>query len=216
MHQDTPQENLSNTKQRRFRPSKLVAIVVALLALTVAISSTATAAFMVGSNQIKNNAVKAKHIKKSAVKPRHIKKNAVRPRHIKKNAIKPGHLSPGALADLKGEKGEQGEKGDRGPTGFGLRGPQGEKGEKGDPGLSNRTLEKHRFTIAAGDTEVVAATCPVGSVALGGGFWAQNFDLDVISNQPSTSSPRRWNVAAKNTGSTNAILEAHAVCAEIG
>lgn len=207
MHQDTPQENLSDTKQRRFRPSKLVAIVVALLALTVAISSTATAAFMVGSNQIKNNAVKAKHIKKNAVKPRHIKKNAVRPRHIKKNAIKPGHLSPGALADLKGEKG------DRGPTGFGLRGP---KGEKGDPGLNNRTLAKYQFTLAAGETRVVGATCPVGSVALGGGFWAQNYDLDVISNQPSTSSPRRWNVAAKNTGSTNAILEAHAVCAEIG
>ena len=59
-----------------------VSLVISLLALFVALSSSATAALVVSGKHIKKNAVASKHIKPKAVKSKHLAPKAVKGKHL--------------------------------------------------------------------------------------------------------------------------------------
>jgi len=60
---------------------------VAILAIVIALSSSATAALMITGKQIKDHSVTGKDIKKKTITSKHLKKNAVRSKHVKDNSL---------------------------------------------------------------------------------------------------------------------------------
>ena len=87
----------------------------------------------------------------------------------------------------------QGPPGPAGPTG-----PQGSTGPAGGLAAAGRTLAVAVGTnLAPGETGQVNATCPVGKVATGGGFFAPFHH--VISAGPDAADPRTWSVVSTNT-----------------
>ena len=86
-------------RKRSFRPTP--AMVVALLALTVALGGTAFAAAKIGTSDIKNNAVTSKKIKKKAVTSSRIDKQAVTGNRLAKNAVKAAKIQEGAVKGAK-------------------------------------------------------------------------------------------------------------------
>ena len=71
---------------RRISPSMAVAI----LALVVAVSSSATAALVISGKQIQDHSVTGKDLKKNAVKSKTIKNKTVRGKDLRKSAVKSG------------------------------------------------------------------------------------------------------------------------------
>lgn len=200
-------KNHPSESKRRLSPAALAAVLISVFALTVALSSTATAALMVGSNQIKKNAVKSKHIAK----------NAVTTKDIKNGTIKPVDLSAAArdgMTGEQGEKGEKGDKGDRGLTGFGLQGP------KGDPGISGYQQVTKTWAVPAasspGNPGTLSADidCPSGTTVLSGGFGGAS-NLEVTHNRPYANSTTRWLLAVENHNSTVVTLKGYAMCAVV-
>ena len=78
---------------------------VAILALVIAMSSSATAALVITGNQIKNGSVTGKDIKNKSLTGKDIKKKAIGAKHIKKNAIKSKHVKDRSLtgSDIRKE-----------------------------------------------------------------------------------------------------------------
>lgn len=70
------------TPRRKFRLRITPSIIISMIALVVALSSSATAALVITGKNIKNNAVASKHIKPKAVKAKHIKPKAVKGKHL--------------------------------------------------------------------------------------------------------------------------------------
>ena len=69
---------------RRITPSMAVAI----LAIVIAVSSSATAALVISGKQIKDHSITGKDLKKNAVKSKTIKNKTVRGKDLKKGAVK--------------------------------------------------------------------------------------------------------------------------------
>jgi hypothetical protein len=86
---------------RRISP----AMAVAILALVVALSSSATAALMISGKQIKDHSVTGKDLKKNAVKSKTIKNKSVKGKDLKRGAVKSVHVKHGSLtgADIKAD-----------------------------------------------------------------------------------------------------------------
>lgn len=61
---------------------------VSILALVVALSSSATAAVMITGAQIKNHTISAKDLKKNAVNSKTVKNHTLKGKDLKKNAVK--------------------------------------------------------------------------------------------------------------------------------
>jgi hypothetical protein len=95
---------------RNSRPSP--ALLVALCALFIALSGTATAALMVSGSNIADGTITAKDIKRGTLGTR--------------------QLSAKSIRSLRGQPGEHGLPGAPGPAG--PAGPQGVKGDPGEPG----------------------------------------------------------------------------------
>ena len=87
------------TRTPRFTPSMAVAI----LALVIAMSTSATAALVITGSQIKNGSVTGKDIKNRSVTGKDIRKKAVGAKHLKKNAVRSKHVKNGSLtgADIR-------------------------------------------------------------------------------------------------------------------
>lgn len=180
MAEQSPKKSL-----RRWSPSVVVALAVTALALIVAATSTATAAYMIGSNQIKKNAVKTKHIKKNAVKAKQIKKNAVKPRH----------LSPAARE--------------------GMTGPEGPQGEPGMSDYSIESRVQTIAGNASGAAFTVPVTCPSGTVPLGGGYAVDpGAELQILISRPNPNG-NSWTTYGKNYGADGVELTVYATCAAI-
>ena len=86
-------------KSPRFTP----AMAVSILALVIALSSSATAALMITGAQVKNGSVTGKDIKDKSVTGKDIKKKTIDKKHIKKNAIKSKQVKDNSLtsADIR-------------------------------------------------------------------------------------------------------------------
>ena len=84
---------------RRITPSMAVAI----LALVIAVSSSATAALVISGKQIKDHSITGKDLKKNAVKSKTIKNKTVKGKDLKKGAVKSVQVSDHSLTstDIK-------------------------------------------------------------------------------------------------------------------
>lgn len=175
-------------------------LVVAVFALVVAMSGSATAALMVNGKNIQKNAIATKHIKK----------NAVAAKHIKKNAVKQKHLAP-AIKKQLAAAGTAGPAGPAGPAGAdGATGPTGAKGATGAVGISGYQTVSTSVAVkgyADGPTlgyGKALAVCPSGKKALGGGaHWQYGTATNVVveKNNSITNSAPRFAAYVVNTWS---------------
>lgn len=81
------------TRIPRFTPSMAVAI----LALVIAMSTSATAALIITGSQIKDGSVTGKDIKNRSVTGKDIRKKAIGAKHLKKNSVTSNHVKNGSL-----------------------------------------------------------------------------------------------------------------------
>ncbi|WP_235734637.1 collagen-like protein [Nocardioides alcanivorans] len=214
-------------RSRRITPS----LIISLLALFVALSSSATAAVITGKN---------------------IKKNAVASKHIKKNAVKAKHLAPGIKKKLNtaGPAGPKGEAGAQGPQGdAGAQGPQGAAGAPGSagaPGVSGYEIVRTMVAVSPESNGKALAVCPGSKRVLGGGgHWqygtapnvsALNSTWVTITNSgprqavwipvgsggswsevaPSGNNGNSWLVAGRNSEDSDTYqITAWAICANV-
>ena len=140
---------------RRLRPSP--ALVVAIVALCVAFTGTATAALVMTGKQIKDGTVTGKD--------------------VKNRTLGTNKLSKKAVSSLKGQHGPAGPQGPRGEAGIqGVQGPKGDagaQGPKGDTGVAHVTTRTSgiAFTASgAGEFKDGAAMCQAGESVVGGGY----------------------------------------------
>jgi hypothetical protein len=165
--------------QSRFiaRPSK--SMVVALLALFLALSGTATAAKLITGKQIARNAITGKHVKNGSLGPADFNGSVAGPA---------GPQGP------KGDTGPQGPKGDTGPQG--PRGEVGPQGPKGFNGVAHQTLG---FDIPPATDRSATVTCPASHPrVVGGGVNVPShaYESRVVRSYP--SSPGSWTVHVLN------------------
>ncbi len=189
----------------RLRSSSVLFLAVA--ALVLAMAGSATAALMVGSENIKKNAVASKHLKKQAVKAK----------HVKSGAIKAKHLAPEVRKGLAGPAGQKGESGAQGAQG--IAGPSGASGYQ--------VVTSAAKNINAGSWGAQIVWCPTGKVAIGGGVSPSSINAVVTSNYPiihddadpgpgyaapNAGSADGWHGGATNNGTSATQLRTFAIC----
>jgi hypothetical protein len=173
------------------------AFVVALIALFVALTGTATATsyVLITGKQIKNGSIGVADLSKAAKKA------------------------------LKGQRGPRGFTGVSGPTGLaGPAGPAGLRGEPGSPGL-NGGFDPNKVSYSSGPIVTVSpgteatsvAPCPAGSKVIGGGFYSIAW-LDgglYLTDQGPLDDGSGWFMDFYNSASAldDADVQAYAVCA---
>lgn len=183
--------------QRSLRPRITPALIISVLALVVAMGGTATASGLIGSSDIKKNAVKTKHIKK----------NAVKSKQIKNKTIRVADLSPAARGALAGEAGAVGPKGADGVSGYKI--------------VAN---VKHGITEMGGT--FVVAQCDAGQQAIGGGAYYTDSTRGYLSaSGPVTATDAMPSTGAVATGwrarvfkhepGSTASLHVHVICANV-
>ena len=130
----------------------------------------------------------------------------------------------------QGGKGDKGDTGDRGANGtngvngtdgpVGPQGPEGPKGDKGEAGPSAAGSAKPVIALSqlqgGEDTKSATATCPSGTVVIGGGYdidveSGKGTDITVVTNRPAGTDS--WTVTASDKNSSGDwSISAHAVC----
>ncbi len=130
---------------------------------------------------------------------------------------------PGAQGDVgpQGEPGATGEQGPAGPTGpAGATGPQGPQGPAGPTGPAGadggvtgwqRVVASTGGLLPAGTPFSLTATCPLGKVVVGGGFFGNG--ATVTESRPTTD--RAW-VVSGEAGPDGALPAGYAVCVTAG
>lgn len=168
------------------------AFVVACLALAVALSGTAYAAVKVGAKDIKRDAVRSKHIKAGAVRGPDVLDGSLTGADVGDGSLTGSDVLDGSLtaADLAPR----------------LRMVQG------------YVEVVVGGTMAAGQsTASVTASCPEGTVVLGGGYATFNKDIQITASTPLDASPRDWLVSARtysgNAVVTNSAINVRITCA---
>jgi Collagen triple helix repeat (20 copies) len=179
-----------------------VAVVLAATALTVAVFGSTPVGHAAGTLLVGAKSVGTKQLKN----------NAVTSAKVKNGSLLAADFKPDQL--LAGPQGPRGEPGAQGPKG--AAGPLGPKGDKGDPGPAG--ISGYQVTTATivtpvdpGQIGAAAATCPTGTLPIGGG---------VNSGQPlaiHVSAPvdNYWLVNAFNLGNTKTQFKVYAVCAAV-
>ena len=136
------------------------AMIVALVALMVSLSSASVAAVMISGNQIKKNTVTSAQIKNKTIKTKDMSPKART--QLKGNKGADG--APGAKGDQgeEGPAGASGAKGDQGPSGpagpKGATGPQGPIGATGPAGTSNTYTKNDNSVTTYGSPTTTSAT----------------------------------------------------------
>lgn len=109
-----------------------------------------------------------------------------------------------------------GPQGPRGPQGLpGVQGVQGAQGIQGVPGVSGyQEVKAVADPVLPGSGQQAAATCPAGTVPLGGGFFAGG-PVEVLLDGPAPfdSPPTSWSVIVQNPTSETLTLTVYALCA---
>jgi hypothetical protein len=160
------------------------AIIAAIVAMLISASS-ATAAFVVTSNSIKNGTIQLVDLSTNT-----------------KRALK-GNQGPRGFSGLNGAPGAAGPQG---PAG--MRGPEGAAGGF-DP--NKVTYATGSGVAGPGSWGSASATCFSGKV-VGGGFEISYGSLVVDKSAPSVIGSR-WEVQMSNVGTTSGSFRVHAVCA---
>jgi hypothetical protein len=161
----------------------------------VAGATTATAASLITSADIKNGSIRNKDIKKGT---------------ISQKSLTPEIQA--LLAQVRADGGIPGPPG-----------AKGDKGDPGAPGVAN--LEHaHAQQSWTGDTltlQQASVACPAGKVALGGGFETDGSapgQPTIVTSSPTQSGggqdPNGWLVEGY-TGTPGAIVRAHVICANV-
>jgi len=163
---------------------------VAILALVIAVSSSATAALVISGEQIKDYSITGKDLKKNAVKSKIIKNKTVKGKDLEKGAVKSVQVLDNSLtgSDLRSST---------------VTGKEIADGTIGSSNLSTTLLQT--LTIGAAGFQVVTArsqgsvplvaarsvtaSCPAGKVALG----ANAFTESPIDLLPPTQIERTGN-----------------------
>ncbi len=68
-----------------------------MLAIVVALSTTATAAMIITGKQIKDHSITGKDIKKKTLKGKHLHKRSVGAKHLRKGAVRTKHIRNGTI-----------------------------------------------------------------------------------------------------------------------
>lgn len=174
--------------RRAFTP----AFAVACLALVVALSGTAYAAVKVGAKDIKRDAVRSKHIKTGAVQGSEVRDGSLTGLDVRDNSLSGADLLDGsvAAADLA-------------------------------PRL--RMVQGYVEVVVGGimangqSTASVTASCPEGTVVLGGGYATFNKDIQITASTPLDANPRDWLVSARTYSgdpvTANSAINVRITCA---
>lgn len=154
-------------------------LIISVLALIVALSSSATAAVMINGKDIKKNTVASKQIKNDSVTSRDVKDKTLQLRDFNPAAI--ADLSAAGAAGVTGPQGPAGPAGANGAPGTkgddGNAGPAGNAGPTGPiggTGISGYEVVKKTVAVPGyNDTGFgwgqALAVCPGAKRALGGG-----------------------------------------------
>jgi hypothetical protein len=208
----------------------LVAVAVGAL---VAGGGFATAAALIGSDDVKDNSLRSRDVMDGTLRCKDLREQLC------------------SMAKAGGQKGDTGAKGDPGA--------KGDKGDKGDPGVTN--LEADGPYPGAGDLgdlpgqgdnsddlwahdgtrQTSWVQCPPGKTALGGGFHQAADagddaarDVQVVVSEPTqikagavtyepipgdaagSVKPNGWLVQGFNEGAADVVVRPWVVCAEVG
>ena len=145
---------------------------------------------------------------KASVGAAQLKANAVTGLKVRNGSLTSADFKPGQLP-----VGPRGPKGDTGATG--AQGAQGPKGDPGLPGMSGyRIVLGPAVTLAPGAAVPTAADCPAGESPVGWGYHGTT-DISPLQSWPSDS-PRAWVMVLKNVGASTGVVQAVAVCVNVG
>jgi hypothetical protein len=203
----------SNVRPRIGSLGRLVVAVVALAAC-VGFVAVADAAKLpknsVGSKQIKKNAVKKKHIKDAAVVTKKIKDLAVTTDKVADAAITTAKIADAAVTtDKIADAAVTTDKiADAAVT-------QGKLSTSsvGAPQLKAITVVNATSAIVANNVSTgVTATCPVGSVAISGGFETQGTGAAAWQVKRLLRSGNGWRVFGTNLSGGNSTITAFVYC----
>ncbi len=115
-----------------------------------------------------------------------------------------------------GPPGVPGVEGPPGPPG--PPGPQGPEGPPGASGVSGREAQVQTFDLPGHDLRSVLVWCPVGKVAVGGGFQVP-IQVQVVASMPgigngSDNDSRQWYIHVYNTTGELQPVTAYAICVD--
>jgi hypothetical protein len=194
-------------RRRRFRmPSP--AMMVALLALFVGLSSGAYAT------------AKYKHGPKGIVNAQDIAYNTITGAEVKNGSLLPADMNSTVFRKLKGTRGAAGPAGPQGPAG--PAGPGGPAGPAGPAGLIKLVYKFGTVvTQPAFHQDFGSATCDSGTYAVGGGvFSTGGYDTQHVNGSfpvPSSNSSAvsaAWGAWVDNTTSaTDLQFQVYVICA---
>jgi hypothetical protein len=203
------------------RPSP--ALVVSVIALSVALGGTSYAAIVLPANS-----VGTRQIKKNAVTTAKVKNGSLRLADFGAGQIPAGAAGPPGAAGATGATGAIGARGATGATG--ATGPKGDKGEKGDPGTNGSNgadgtanvvvRESASTPVAASAIVSVTVPCLAGERATGGGYDASGngeFGTIALDSQPTASAavPNGWTVKVNNVTTLAGNPQPSAVVAKV-
>ncbi len=176
--------------------------------LPIVLSTTALLVAVLGTTPLAAVAQNAA-FPRNSVGSAQLKRNAVSPAKLAPNAVRTGHVLNGSLLleDFKRGQVPQGPKGDKGDKGdAGLRGPEGPSGLAG--------VEVVRVTHAAPPMGFggVAAPCPAGKTAIGGGVNTSNANAPITTSRPEGTG---WGGRGYNGTAGTITIETYAVCARV-
>jgi hypothetical protein len=204
------------------RPSP--ALVVALVALFVAFSGTATAALVMTGKNIKDGTITGKDVQNRTLGTNKLSKKAV--------ASLIGQRGPAGPAGPQGPKGEAGVQGVQGPKGD--TGPAGPQGPKGDTGVAHITTRIAGINLDGpmGESKGGAAMCQAGESVVGGGYRLPSAGIvvgsgvlnsfEAVQSRPANASgepalngqePRGWYVEVQKGTDTDGTVAITVLCA---
>jgi hypothetical protein len=155
----------------------LIAVLVAVLAVTSGGFAAVNHYVITSSTQIKNGSVSISDLSSSARK-------ALQGQKGETGAAGPQGLTGAqGLTGERGAAGSQGPKGDTGEAGpQGPQGPAGAQGPQGHPGISGYEVRTYRYSkddlnsdmgpgyVGVGGGAIATVACSSGKVAIGGGY----------------------------------------------
>ena len=186
------------------RPSPSLAV--AMVAVVLAGTGSATAAGLIDGSKLANGSVSSKKIRDQSLRVADLSLNA-------RSELR-GQQGPQGVAGPQGPQGEKGLKGEKGDPG-----PKGDKGDKGDPGTSGHEIvQNNEVLLGSQVNRTYVTTCPAGKRAFGGGVETFNKNVRVLSSTFNGASG--WVV--KVTTASGAPLGVHTAvitrlaCASVG
>lgn len=139
-------------------------------------------------------------------------RNSVGTAQLQAHAVTKGKLAPGLAS--RGPTGPTGPTGPQGPDGpLGFPGPRGPAGPAGGPLDPSRVVHVPGpiISILAGAQFInVAAPCPPGGIALGGGYTVGGAVR--VSSSIASSFQQGWQITVDNPGAAAGTAQAFSLC----